>query len=189
MTPTIYFHGCFHRVPGGPGLSVKVTSLLLPFCKIKRSTSDFKEVHGSQTAPFVPGKGRKNGLKKVEKNTTQVILCDLFIPKRWRSLSPLKGHLTIPKRSQRITRTVFFPGKSSLWKRTPPRKNTVSGQIIKPSSFLQSQVGKHGSTDAIKTPFADAQHFFSLPFCCPSPYQKKGTKDTRYVLFNCWEQL
>ena len=34
----------------------------------------------------------------------QVILCDLFIPKRWRSLSPLKGHLTIPKRSQRITR-------------------------------------------------------------------------------------
>ena len=31
-----------------------------------------------------------------------------FLSPSWRSLSPLKGHLTIPKRSQRITRSKVF---------------------------------------------------------------------------------
>ena len=38
-------------------------------------------------------------LMRLERTPIQVIQSDLFIPDRWRSLSLLKGHLTIPKRS------------------------------------------------------------------------------------------
>ena len=43
---------------------------------------------------------------------------DLFIPNRWRSLNLWKGHLTIPKRSQRIARYLIFVGtcdRLGLW--------------------------------------------------------------------------
>ena len=39
-------------------------------------------------------------LMRLERTPIQVMIqSDLFIPDRWRSLSLLKGHLTIPKRS------------------------------------------------------------------------------------------
>ena len=38
----------------------------------------------------------------------QVSQSDLLIHDRWRSLNLWKGHLTIPKRSQRIARTISF---------------------------------------------------------------------------------
>ena len=39
----------------------------------------------------------------------QVIQSDLFIIPSWRSLNIWKGHLTIPKRSQRISSIIIFP--------------------------------------------------------------------------------
>ena len=58
--------------------------------------------------------GASSGLSIKRKNdittkiTHQVIQSDLFIPYSWRSLNHWKGHLTIPKRSQRTARHLQF---------------------------------------------------------------------------------